>query len=427
MDLTRTDRAHPAPVPVNDGATALTEFWDQSWGKKVDPVTTILGTEAAPWAPTDRTRRPDPHVREELERIRPGGRVPTGSLDTAQRLAIAGSCVVAVRRVVAGDRYVLHRAYPSPRALFGVDLEVGHPDGTRELCLPWDGSLATLPKSSPGGAALTARVRPGRYPEPYGTLRPSLARLEAGHLLATAGVTAHHLGVPVDTHLGGSGDLAGRVRPPGHRHPTTVPADRLAPLVRMACEAAPEHLDEWFARRTSGPSTANLVTALEVPRDVRVRLDAHVVAGLAAVHDLCPPGALVVHRTTLRGRGMHDRRVATLTPAGAQESTPLTAAAPWSSALGYTWSIDPRAWESADGSVTSGAIHVLLGWLCQWVCLAAAGLGVAARPARNIDEGSWAHDLRLPPESVPAYQVWLRPMDPTDLIPAAWTTYGRNA
>ena len=83
----------------------------------------------------------------------------------------------------------------------------------------------------------------------------------------------------------------------------------------------------------------------------------------------------------------------------------MAAQAPWSSALGYTWSIDPLAWEREHAAVTTGAVQVLLGWLCQWVCLTAAALDVAARPMRNIDEALWAGELELASRAMPAYRA----------------------
>lgn len=446
MAHVRRDRPQPAPVPVSRQQTAagptvaatapLGTLWERSWGKAVGEVTTVLGTLPQP------TGTPSPDGLADL--VARVDAVPVGStahlpVDAERRLAAAGAAAVLTRRSVAVDRYVLHRAYPSPRALFGVDLEHHRSDGRRSLLTPWAGAVLSVaepahgadtgPSRSQAGPGLVALARPERYPDPYGELRTTLTELEAGHLLATALAVAGHLDLEPVTVLGGPGDRVGRMSlRPGVPDGLELPVRAAGDLVAAATAGTSERtLAEWFAGRTSGPSDANLITSVEPTADVVARLDAVVSLGLAAVRSLCPPGALVVHRTTLHGRGMSDRTLALMGPDGAGRSAPLASRAPWSSALGYTWSIDPHAWEQEHGAVGDGAVQALLGWLCQWVCLAAADLGVAARPMRNIDEALWAHDLQLDDRAMPAYQVWIRPLTAHDRTPSAWTTQGRPA
>lgn len=439
MERTLPDRAHPAPVPVTASRPtaarrqALRTLWDQSWGKSVGDITTILGTEPQPTGhaiPPTRTVR---HLFDQVEACPAGVRVVDApSADVPDRIATAAAAAVLTRRISAADRYVLHRAYPSPRSLFGVDLEHHHADGGRSLVLPWDSAVLPLgddAASEPRRPGLLLRVRPNRYPAPYGELRPALTRLEAGHLAATVAVVAEHLGLELATVLGGRSGRAAHLTPDEPQgEGLTLPERSVAALVRASLSGAEvDSLGAWFARRTSGPSGANLVTSQEPGPGAAERLDAVVCHALRAVASLCPPGALTVHRTTLRGRGMTDRSVAELTSDGPRATRVLDARASWSSALGYTWSIDPLRWQQEHGELSTEAVHVLLGWLCQWVCLAAAAHGLAARPMRNIDEALWAQDLQLGGRAMPGYQVWIRPLTTYDRATAAWTNQGRPA
>lgn len=426
----------------------LRALWDSSWGKAVGEVTTILGTDPLPAGLPSGEGHPDLVGRVDATAV---GRTVDLAVDEHERLAVAGSVAVRTRRIAAIDRYALHRAYPSPRALFGVDLEHRHPDGRRSILTPWDGAVleATVPTQRPAAgessgatpargtgdrraadvAGLVALATPGRYPSPYGDLRPTLTLLEAGHLLATVLAVAHHVDVQPTTVLGGWDGVAGRMTlgacvEEGLELPVAS-ATRLVDTATAGTDV--RSVGDWFARRTSGPSGANLITSGEPTADVIARLDEVVALGLELAAASCPPGALTVHRTILRGRGMTDRTVAQVHPVGPGTTSALAARAPWSSALGYTWSIDPLVWEREHAAVGNGAVQVLLGWLCQWVCLAAAALGVAARPMRNIDEALWASDLQLESRAMPAYQVWIRPLLPHDRTPSAWTNQGRAA
>lgn len=431
---TRTDRPRTTPVPVTTGTR---QFWEQSFGKAVGETTTLFGTLPVPHAPEEDLGTVDPDLRRAIGSAAPGTPVARPA-DPWAALEAAASAAVTVRRAVAADRYVLHRAYPSPRALFGVDLERVDAAGRREVLLPWSGATAPADRrrspdhaGTPDRRGLVARIRPDRYPTPYAGLRPSLARLEAGHLLATVAAAAHHLGVDPATVLHAHGDEVARLTPrPDPTGPGwTIAPDVIGSLVRASSDGPdgpPPTVDAWFARRTSGPSTANLITSREVPDPARQRIDAVVAAGLAAVAPLYAAGALTVHRTTLVGRGMSERYLTPLRPDGAGPERPMASTGAWASAAGLTWSVDPHRLAAVMGPGALESVHVLLGWLAQWVCLSAAACGIAARPARNFDEPTWAHDLGLDAGAVPAYQVWLRPLADNDLTPAAWTTYGRN-
>ncbi|NAZ16496.1 hypothetical protein GT020_10530 [Glutamicibacter soli] len=464
-------RSNPSTAPsISLSASALAErqrFHGQSYGKAVQPVRTLFGCEPMAQIGPDAVFQ-DNEWCAALAASTPGqplqaegaspGRTPAAAT-AGPRLLAAALEAVKVRRIASNDRYVLHRAYPSPRGMFGVDVEASTGEGTVRI-EPW-GPYATLlgtPAAADGHGlpVLRLRTRPGRFPAPYGTLRPSLALLEAGHLLATIGAAAFQVGLapavqfgcaPDEPPCADSGELAGSVRhcQDGLRklstsgpHAAAVigPADH-AVLVRLASGRkgntmnAPGDVEQWFHRRSSGSSHANLVTSAPIPTAVEAQLDAVVAAGLAAVARLLPdPTALVVHRIKLEENNMAFKSATRIThgPAtGAQFVLDDSSEVPFSSALGYCWSVDFPAWERRYGSGTSAVLHSVLGWLCQWVCLAAAANMATARPARNFDEAAWGCALRLRPTQVPSYQVWLRPVAREEQRSGSWSTYGRKA
>ncbi len=461
----------PSPAPsVPLSASALAErqrFHGQSYGKAVQPVNTLFGCEPMAQIGPDAVLQ-DTEWCAALAASVPGqplqaeGASPGQAQDPAtagQRLLAAALEAVKVRRIASSDRYVLHRAYPSPRGMFGVDVEASSGEAVVRI-EPWGPYTTVLraptARDSQGLPVLRLRTRPERFPAPYGTLRPSLALLEAGHLLATIGAAAFQCGLAPVVQFGSGtderpcadpGELAGSVRhcegdlrqrsATGPQAAATIgPADH-ATLVRLAsgrkgnAMSAPGDVEQWFHRRSSGSSHANLVTSAPIPDAVEAELDAVIAAGLTAVAQLLPdPTALVVHRVKLEEDNMAFKSATRITSSdatGRQFVLDESADVPFSSALGYCWSVDFPAWERRYGSGASAVLHSVLGWLCQWVCLAAAANMATARPARNFDEAAWGCALQLRPAQVPSYQVWLRPVSKEEQRSGSWSTYGRKA
>lgn len=464
MARNRRDPSAAAPVSVVDPAnTGRQRFYRQSYDKSVDAVTTLFGCE--PMAEIGETAVPaDNHWCSAIAGSTPGrplgrpeatGATPE-NLDA--RFLAAGLEAVKVRRIVGTDRYVLHRAYPSPRGMFGVDLELVDPVGSRRL-EPWgpyttevQGSEAD-PQHAGGRPLLRLLPKPERFPFAYGSLRPSLALLEAGHLLATVGAAIFQSGLEAEIGFGrtshgssaGTRDSVAWAACGSDKSSLTkadVPSLSIGPrehaqLVRMASGdsqpgfAASATFEDWLGLRSSGSSHANLVTSGSIDDSVEAATDAVVGAALAAASHLLPnPKALLVHKIKLEDNSMTSKTTTEFGSAGSRGPAVAlngTANAPFSSGLGYCWSVDFAAWERHYGDQAETVLHVLLGWLCQWVCLGAAARSTTARPARNFDEAEWGQALRLSAEHVPGYQVWLRPAPKAEQVQGIWTTYGRKA
>jgi hypothetical protein len=106
---------------------------------------------------------------------------------------------LAPRRWEPWNAYNDHRAYPSPRAAFVVDvaLRVGARrwlvDPVRDrLCGPPVRPAALV---APGGVRLELAAAPARLPAPYGSLADALAHLEAGHVAAALAEAAAACGL----------------------------------------------------------------------------------------------------------------------------------------------------------------------------------------------------------------------------------------
>lgn len=460
MGDTRHDVPGTAPVPVTGGTLrgelegALAHFHAQSYDKDVNQVETLFfGADLS-----NGLARPVPgQVRPPLPALPPlrdlDAAVPAlgGPWPPAQRLLAACVEAVRVRRVSAADRYPVHRAYPSPRGLFGADLFLLPSEGAA-WCLRVDPqSHALQPVGGPGappdleealsGARLVVAVDRHRYPPEYGRLRPSLARLEGGHLLATLCLTLTRAGLSPRTHAhpahSACVEAASRL-PEGMApvaaitlDPTPTPGPVPAPgtggappgtvtispeaVARVAASVSPadRSLRTWLDERTSGVSTANLVTSAYVGPEKGSSVTSGLVNAFSAVHGALPGAhALRLYRHVLEGDRVDDRVVCELRPDGSEgpaREVPRTGETNFSATLGYTLAVDFPAWAQAHGAPHAETVlHTLLGWISQWGCLGAAATDLCARPMRNYSEEDWAAVLGLAPEQTPAYQLWVR-------------------
>lgn len=465
MALNGRDLSAATPVPVREPVNTVRQgFHQQSYEKSVGAVATLFGCEpmavigerAVPaeeqWCKAISSSMPGQPLRRWPETTGPK---PAAS--TRQLLA-AGLESVKVRRIVGVDRYVLHRAYPSPRGMFGVDLELVDSAGSRRV-EPWGPyttevfGTGTERRNSAVRPVLHLLSKPERFPLAYGSLRPSLALLEAGHLLATVGTAIFQSGLDTEVGFGRlpqagpadavesvawAGSCTKKSRPtlndaseasigsPEHEHLVRLASGCLEPDL-----AAPPTFEDWLNLRSSGSSHANLVTSGSIGESVEAATDALVSAALAAASHLLPsPNAMLVHKVKLEGNEMDSKMATECGPTGFVGVTrPIDgiATAPFSSSLGYCWSVDFQAWENRYGTNAETVLHTLLGWLCQWVCLGAAARETTARPARNFDEAEWGQALGLGMNHVPVYQVWLRPAPRTEYVEGIWTTFGRKA
>lgn len=466
MGDTRHDVPGTAPVPVTGGASesppgppgppggtlrgelesALAHFHAQSYDKDVNQVETLFfGAD-----PSNGLARPVPgQVRPPLPALPPlrdlDAAVPAlgGAWSPAQRLLAACVEAVRVRRVSAADRYPVHRAYPSPRGLFGADLFLLPSEGAA-WCLRVDPqSHALQPTGGPGAppdleealseARLVVAVDRHRYPPEYGRLRPSLARLEGGHLLAALCLTLTRAGLSPLTHANPAhpacAEAASRLpegmvpvaaitlgpapgtggTPPG----TVSISPEASARVASSVSPADRTLRTWLDERTSGVSTANLVTSAYVSPQEGSSVTSGLVNAFSAVHGSLPgPDSLRLYRHVLEGDRVDDRVVCELRPdgsAGPAREVPRTGDTNFSATLGYTLAVDFPAWTRTHGAPHAETVlHTLLGWIAQWGCLGAAATDLCARPMRNYSEEDWAAALGLAPEQTPAYQLWVR-------------------
>lgn len=461
VPLALSRSAAPAVSTAQPGAIAtLTRFYFQAYGKKVDAVQTLfrdqldapaLGVPPSTPVPGGPARDTtelggaplDGAARMALQATVPGvegGESGTGMANFSDTALLYAGVLEAtcIRRIAAADRYPIHRAYPSPRGMFGADVELTE-DGPTPLAVP----------------ALAITTHPDRFPAPYGTLRPSLALLESGHLLATLGLTLQQAGLQVETTIAppAAGNqraaqsarldiCARRTAGGGTLAPLGNAADRVigaAAIARLAASASrggahdprgggPATLKDWLDRRSSGSSRHNLVTSGPIGEDISQFLRDLFSESLAQIAHLVPrEGALRLFHLSLENNDLARKRVIEVfgdRPAAVRESSGF--AAPFSSGSGFVWSIDFAAWVRRYGTDADVVVHTLLGWLCQWGCLGAAAAGHTARPARNFDEADWAAALHLPLAQTPAYQLWVRQPGLDETHSYLWTMLGSS-
>jgi hypothetical protein len=196
-------------------------------------------------------------------------------------------------------------------------------------------------------------------------------------------------------------------------HGATVLSCEATARVAAAVSPAGRSLRTWLDERTSGVSTANLVTSAHVSPEQGSTVTSGLVRAFAAVHEVLPePDSLRLYRHVLEGDRVDDRVVCELFPdgsEGAARPAPRTGETNFSATLGYTLAVDFPAWARAHGAEHAETVlHTLLGWIAQWGCLGAAATGLCARPMRNYSEEAWACVLGLAAEQTPAYQLWVR-------------------
>lgn len=452
MGETRPGVPDSAPVSVTGGpagrgfAEALAHFHDQSYDKDVTQVETLFfgprvsNGLARPVAGQVRSSSSALSTMSALAALRgldAAGPALGGSWSSAQRLLAACVEAVRVRRVSAADRYPVHRAYPSPRGLFGADLFLLPPAGT-EWCVRVDplshafqplteAGMPSDPETALADARMVVAVDHRRYPPEYGRLRPSLALLEGGHLLATLGLTLARAGLRPHTHVDPGHPACAEaisVLPEGLEpsavltlgpSPTTgsvtLPPEATARVADVAAHPG-RSLRRWLDERTSGVSTANLVTSAHIGPREGAGVTSALVSALATVRrELRDPETLRLYQHVLENDRVDERTVRELLPDGTEgpgRAVPHTGGTNFSSTLGHTLAVDFPTWTRAHGRHSEPILHTLLGWITQWGCLGAAATDLCARPMRNYAEEEWASVLGFTPEQTPVYQLWVR-------------------
>lgn len=424
----------PATADVDRARTALHA---QSYGKQVSAVTTLFET-ATPPHDTARAEAPG-RVLAALAATRVGEELGP-DMAFGDRVHAAAVEAVRVRRFSPADRYPVHRAYPSPRGLFGADVHVLPGDGPALRVDPHDGSLrgpggpgGPHASRTPGGATgpdgatdartqLAVSVHPDRFPEPYGALRGSLALLEAGHLAATLALTASRAGLAPGVDLGTRDGTVARVRFDGG--PAAIGADGVMALDAVSAPGT-DRLDAWLDRRTSGWSHENLVTSLSVPVQRTAGVTHALQRALAVLADVMPPDGVRLYAHHLVDDSMTHRTARRLDVT--DEPYALVGEASFMSATGYTLTAELDLWLERYGADATVVLHTTLGFVTQWACLAGAAYRLTVRPARNFDEAQWGAALALPVRHTVAYQLWLRAWPSDGDARTAWSLLGVEA
>ncbi|PTA66965.1 hypothetical protein [Deinococcus arcticus] len=290
-------------------------------------------------------------------------------------------------RVEPHATYNPHRAYPSPRALYAAHVALESAQG-RWLLDPhracWR-RLGPAPFTPPCTATLHLLGHLPTVPDSYGALRPTLAALEAGHLLGAL----RHLGEGLGLRLPG--------------HPGATPPDLGPdwwPLQSLAVEEGPADARQaalaWadLQARSSGPGPFGLLTDRQ-PADV---------APFAAA--LQEPGTVLLAQ-----------HLTGLAPGVYSADGPLPLPAPaladaLQNAYSYPDDLNVTALNAA--VLLTATYHpahpflptqLALGEQAQRLCLALARAGLFARPVRAYREAPLDSLLNLPAHQTVAYAL----------------------
>lgn len=417
-------RSTPSPVPVTPQGwgRAGQAIWDAGPGRDVGTVQTLFEADRRVAAPSAEAGRRGTCV-DAVEGLQSATEPLRAHGDDWQDSVLAAVWEAhRTRRVAPDDRYVAHRAYPAPRGIFAADavLEVQDADGAHQVRFaPLGAVQPTLPERPWVSATLGFDVDPDRYPTPYGRLRTTLADLESGHLAATVALCAHRAGIPTALRRGTDDEAHApfrlRFRPEGTSDPL------LDDCVDAASAGTAIDLRGWLDRRSSGRSNENLVTSGAVSEVQADLVHQSLLAGLDLLGEHVPDGAIRLLAHGADPGSIDAVRVADLREPGSGRA--LRGRPRMTSSSGITFVVEPRLLAGPHGSQTHRTVPFLLGWIAQWGCLAAAAIGIAARPARNHDDVEWADALGVDPNQVIGYQLWLRTM-PVEAQDVPWSTRG---
>ncbi|MBZ9751415.1 hypothetical protein K7W42_11125 [Deinococcus sp. HMF7604] len=315
---------------------------------------------------------------------------PAGA-DLWARLALLLRLAATPLRVEPHAPYNPHRAYPSPRALYAVHLILETPQGRwlldahRAALRPLAGAVAAPSADDPVHLHLLGHLP--TIPDSYGTLRPTLAALEAGHLLGAL----RHLG----TGLGLS-------------------------LQEHSAPAAPDLGADWQPLVTLqvGQTTPDPQQAAAAWHDVQARSSAPGAFGLTTDGRPAPAAPF---QAALKDPGtvLLAQRLDGLAPgvyrAGSPAPLPIPPAELATALHGaYSYPDDLNV-QGLNATVLLTACYgpdvdflhtqLTLGERAQRLCLALARAGLFARPVRAYREAPLDRLLNLPPDQTVAYAL----------------------
>lgn len=329
----------------------LLEFFYQSYAKAVPEIGSMLGI-----ADPKNTRVADnePPLNDHWS---------TGLYESLQ-------AAVRYRRVTPSERWPAHRAYPSPRGAFAATARYRVHEGASDILFGIDVS---------------------RVPMAYGDLRPALAWAEAGHLCATIQLLCENQRCASRLSWQPEGPVVEQgFVPLSDRFIRAVVADFLS-------------IEALLDARTSNPMQHfGLVPMISAEKTLAELLDIARCA-LVELETFWPTfPKIMLHGLVLDGRRIRQtsgEEIAVTTGKSVADGINFL------SGIGIQLSTDPRLW--TDNKLRS--MHFAVGWISQWICVAAAARNHAARPVRGFDEAAWAAASRLPFGVSPIYQVWMEP------------------
>ncbi|KDP89816.1 hypothetical protein W824_15085 [Clavibacter cf. michiganensis LMG 26808] len=262
--------------------------------------------------------------------------------------------VTRIRRLTPAEAYVGHRSYPSARGI--------------------GATTATLLEDGYPGPSVVLHPVPARVPSAYGSLREPLALLEMGHQAANLQL------------VGTIADLSPALLPP-------VEDSSKRPLT-------PAHVRFRGPRpSTAGQQLHEAATGTELP--VSVLFDRRTSNPTPAAH---------IDHADLSAEAMELRGVGQLALLALAEQWPVAAVSslrlarrPRSegTSLDLIWVADVRTWVSRGMSVNT--LYIAVGWLSQWLCMAAASRDLAIRPMKAFDESDLSSLLHLGSDEQPLY------------------------
>ncbi|WP_280918990.1 hypothetical protein [Streptomyces sp. SPB4] len=338
--------------------------------------------------------------------------------------------VCAPVRFEADNPYSEHRAYPSPRSKFAVRL-VAQDSGAARLLLPEAGGSLEVP--APAGRAgdcVETFSLLSALPSFYGPLRPVLAGLETGHVLASAALLGRALGRPL-TVAGPAEEVpAWAATLPDPALPGYLMADDqdTRPTGPRTSAPAPTWNDVVWNRNSgrvprgvSGFTGAHRPAPAALWRDA---LDTLATCSRGLGHLLTARSALGLycwvrgvegvadgcHRvrfdgSALRVGGLEPARGALLIDSGAAPGLAFEL-----DACNLVWMFTVDL-EQACGTSRAPAprlaadLLAATGWTAQHLSYAMAAHGLFARPLRSYDGEGAAEALELGPAQVPVYQL----------------------
>jgi hypothetical protein len=348
---------------------------------------------------------------------RPVGRIPLPALDPA--LAGLLGEVLAPQRWEPWNSYNDHRAYPSARAAFLVDVAIRAGDGW------WPIDAVRVAGNAGGTAAalgstvhLSLTIHPERLPSGYGRLAEALAELELGHVAAALAQAAPAHGFRATVHateltltpgpasrpakgrtfarssgLGPLG-LSADPRPLPAAALTclmTAAADFLGLTPRLAHHLAVRNIlgtpDGWYTLDSLLPSTAATAATAAGSAAIGSAAVSSAVIGPAAV------GSAAIGSVPVASVPVASASVASASAAGGEAMAAVQAAFTYPpsqidvAGMNVAWVITADLAAAVSDDADYRALLRECGAVGQRLGVAAAEAGLFCRPARSVHEG----------------------------------------